>query len=56
MSECLSSYPTELPLGCVQQLIDIVRAGTIQERAQEFAAAVAAAAAEFEVEDEPKCV
>lgn len=39
MAECNANYPAEMPLGCVQQLLTIARAGTIVERSQEFAAA-----------------
>lgn len=39
MSVCDSSYPSELPLGCVQQLLTIVRGGKIEENVQEFSAA-----------------
>lgn len=39
MADCESHYPSELPLGCIQQLITIVRAGEIPQQAQEFAAA-----------------
>lgn len=39
MSACVSSYPSELPLGCVQQLLAIVRGGKIEENIQEFSAA-----------------
>lgn len=39
MSNCQSNYPDELPLGCIQQLITITRAGEIASRAKEFASA-----------------
>jgi hypothetical protein len=39
MSVCESSYPSELPLGCLQQLLVIVRGGKIEENIQEFSAA-----------------
>lgn len=39
MSECVTTYPNELPLGCIQQLISIVRGGAIVTRDKEFAAA-----------------
>lgn len=39
MAECVTNYPHELPLGCVQQLVTIIRRGEMQPRAAEFAAA-----------------
>lgn len=39
MSMCESSYPSELPLGCVQQLLTIIRGGKVEENIQEFSAA-----------------
>lgn len=39
MSECAANYPSELPLGCVHQLLLIVRGGKLAESVPEFAAA-----------------